>query len=303
MSETDLITTEQRELAPIPDTERPVTGPPDLMAHMMQLPVEQMQEHLSEYWDRRQAFRAWLYSKFVKGVHFGFPPGLEPEFDSRGYAKVWMKGGYQYISPEQWTIKPSLFKAGAQFICALLYVRPEFEADMGGWEQLGKPADTFVYTCRIISKSNGQVLGQGRGVRKVGEKKMDANASLKMCQKAALVDAVINAYGLSDLFTQDTEDSPSREPHANPEADGSKPKQQPRAQRVTKEELAELHSAWCEIAHDPKDSEEFFALIRKETDGRDFNPRQPGQWTRDEFTKVAEAIRVQREGEYPPDGQ
>jgi hypothetical protein len=243
---------------------------------------EQMRQGLSEYWDRRQAFRDWIKSHMQEGLHFGYPPGCKP-----GNA-----------DPKQWQAKPSLYKAGADFICDLLGLQPMFEADLDGWKQLGEPKGTFVSSCKLISRATGEVIGHGRGAFKIGTKGMQENASLKMSQKAAKVDAVLNAYGLSDLFTQDVEDM-GPEQHENPAADASKPKQTPRAQRVTKEELGELHVAWTEVAYDPKDSEEFFKLIY-ETTMREFNPRKPGEWTRDDFTKVAEAIRLKRDGEAPP---
>ena len=50
-------------------------------------------------------------------------------------------------------------------------------------------------------------MGEGMGVFCVGEKKMQENAALKMAEKRALVDAVINTVPVAaDRFTQDLEE-------------------------------------------------------------------------------------------------
>lgn len=163
----------------------------DLRGMAMLMPSEQMSVALAEYKDRRQTFRKWLLEQLRQGVHYGYPPGCEPRGNVR---------------PEQWTNKPSLYKAGADFMCDLMGVRDEYEADTAAWEQLGKRDGTFVMACRLVSRKTGEVIGEGRGAFADGQKKMGANAALKMAKKCAKVDAVINSWGLSDLFTQDVED-------------------------------------------------------------------------------------------------
>jgi hypothetical protein len=51
------------------------------------------------------------------------------------------------------------------------------------------------------------VLGEGRGAGVAGVKRRDGNGAVKIAQKSAKIDAVINTLGLSDLFTQDLEDT------------------------------------------------------------------------------------------------
>lgn len=237
----------------------PPSIPPDMRAGLMMLPREQQAIVAAEYVDRRKAFRDWLRSQLIEGVHYGYPPKLAPKFDKDGNALVsaWNKkanegkGGYETttVAPNSWTMKPSLYKAGADFVCDLLVARDEYEADMLGWEQLGKPKETFVYACRLYSRANGDLIGEGRGVRSVGQKGGDANNAIKMAKKSAKVDAVLNAYGLSDLFTQDTDEPPQRGP------ENESPKQAPNApqahargeapiQRPTAAEMKKLCGVW-----------------------------------------------------------
>ena len=59
---------------------------------------------------------------------------------------------------------------------------------------------------------------------------MRENASIKMAQKAAKVDAVLNGWGLSDLFTQDLEDL--KEEAIQPEQVANAPKSASRGDRI-----------------------------------------------------------------------
>lgn len=183
------------------------------------LPVETMRPMLAEYVDRRRAFRDWLLGQLVMGVHFGTPPGCEP--DNR-------------IDPLQWKAKPSLYKAGADFVCDLLQMDPRFSPDVEAWKMLGAKEGTVVMKCELVSRSEnpffrrkaGEVLGEGRGAGVAGVKKRDGNGAIKIAQKSAKIDAVINALGLSDLFTQD-----APEPSEAPEGNESAPRVAPRAER------------------------------------------------------------------------
>jgi len=200
--------------APIPAIALPVDRSVSL------LPVEVMVPVLAEYTERRTTFRDWLRARMVQGIHFGYPPGV-----NRGDER-----SLQYAS------RPSLYKAGAQLCCDLLKMRPEWAADESAWRMLGSEPGVFVFACRLINlggpffadRPNGETLGEGRGVFKVGEKKMQENAAIKMAEKRALIDAVINTLAIADLFTQDIEPP---EPGEAPEHRADAPKVAPRAER------------------------------------------------------------------------
>lgn len=196
-------------LLPVREAEQ-MTPPMVVNAHAVDvslLPVSQMIPVLDEYRARRVAFRRWVLSQMKRGLHYGVPPGCEPNGRT---------------NPEQWQHKPSLYKAGADMLCDLLKMRPEFEADEIAWKLMGSKPGVPVFRCRLINigspffagRNIGEVLGEGRGAAAEGQKKRDANAAIKVAQKCAKVDAVINTLGLSDLFTQDMDNEPEGDPES-----------------------------------------------------------------------------------------
>lgn len=204
----------------------------DARSMLMSMPVDKMASALSEYDDRRKLFREWLMSKLTRGVHYGFSPGCEPKLNANGDLISW---DGKAISKQSWVAKPSLYKAGAEFIADLLNLLPVYSADKDTWEMLGAEKGVVVMRCQLYPKGAAWIpenlVGEGIGCRKVGEKKGNENNAVKMAQKSAMVCATLNSYGLSDLFTQDTEDGnigpePARNPSARPE-----PKVPPRGKR------------------------------------------------------------------------
>ncbi|CAB4191581.1 hypothetical protein UFOVP1229_50 [uncultured Caudovirales phage] len=190
---------------------------------LMNMPVAEMAIAQEEYDARRKQFRDWIKAKLVPGVHYGFAPGCEPKLNDNGELLMWSQGGNKVIPKDSWSAKPSLYKAGAEFVCDLMNLLPVYTPDKSAWEMLGSPAGTFVMRCQLYPKGSTHVpenmLGEGLGCRSVGDKKGDANNAIKMAQKSAMVCAVLNSYGLSDLFTQDIEDGGvGREPAKNPPA-------------------------------------------------------------------------------------
>lgn len=210
------------EIATVPEIPVRATAPAlaNLRQAVMTLDAENMQIALSEFTERRNTFRRWLLSQLTEGVHYGFPPGCEP------------RAG---VDVKQWKQKQSLYKAGAELLIELLGWRCEFEPDNDIWLQLGKPMSVCV-RCRIVD-GNGNPVGEGRGARQRGAKKMDDNGTIKMAEKCAKVNAVINALSLSDLFGQDLEDLA---PNSHPQHNESAPKVQPRASRVDSVMLKKL---------------------------------------------------------------
>ena len=176
--------------------------------------VEDQRKGLAEYDARRGFFRKWLLSHLIEGVHYGFPPGCEPKYDADGNILVWSKPKKKMvsISPKQWQPKPSLYKAGALLIVDLLKIKVQYNADAEAWLQMGSKAGMSVIRCTIFDHGSGKEMGQGHGIFEVGQKGMNANAAIKMAEKCALINAVINTIPImSDLFTQDIEDVPQLE--------------------------------------------------------------------------------------------
>lgn len=274
----------------VPETQPQRTALADLRAHSMSVPVEVMQHALAEYSERRDYFRDWLRQQLIAGVHYGVPPGCEPKVNDRGEIVI---NGTAYPK-EQWQTKPSLYKAGAAFICDLLGIRAEFKADTEAWHQLGSPNGTFVMACRLYSRQTGELIGEGRGVRRQDQKKQDANANLKMAEKCSLVDAVLNAYALSDLFTQDIDEPPERydNPAQQPDAPQAGTRQQ-RAAPVTAKQVASLVEQWKANRHDSDATPDKWAEWVFLATGCNFEVKKASQWTQ----KMVEACecKLQRE--------
>jgi hypothetical protein len=265
------------EIATVPQQ----AAPPmltDLRGTIMQLSVPNMEMALGEFTARRNAFRLWLMEQMKLGTHYGVPPGCEPR-----------KG----VNPDQWTAKPSLYKSGADFLCDLMGWRSVFDTDVTTWEMLGKP-EAVCMQCTLVDSQSNEV-GQGRGARRKGEKSMEINATIKMAEKCAKVNAVINALSLSDMFTQDLEDLKPK--HVNPVADETQPKQQPRSERVTGEELVNQKKLWESNNQGlPVDAWREFVSNAVQ---RDFDIKKPGLWTREDFDRLKDAVSFDVAGAIP----
>ena len=226
----------------------------DTRSMMMSLPVEEMIVIQGEYVARRKQFRDWIKSQLVEVVHFGFAPGCEPKLNDRGEVGIWNKtanngaGGMKWYPPEQWTAKPSLYKPGAEFICDLMNLLALYSHDEDGWQQLGGVPGVFVMRCRLFPKGvehlPQNMIGEGLGVRKVGQKGGDENNAIKMAQKSAMVAAVLNSFGLSDLFTQDAEEMQNRGPEmAENPSPRAEPRVAPRGNRDQRQSMLERFNA------------------------------------------------------------
>lgn len=277
----------------------------DLRTHALSVPVETMQRGLAEYSDRRKAFRDWLKSQLVTGSHYGFPPGCEPKSEMRD-GVMWYRSGQSWFPETQWEPKPSLYQAGADFVIDLMGVRPEFAADIDAWKQLGEPKDTFVFCCKLFSKATKELLGEGRGARKVGQKGGDANNAIKMAMKGAKVSAVLNTWGLADLWTQDLEDGPPQPQHDNPEASPDVPTEKPRGNRpppaskapteVSPDQLGHVSAHW-KATHPQADGDttaqrqKFYTWARTVAK-REFDPSKLASWKTADYHACCDMLKI-----------
>lgn len=253
----------------------------DLRQAALSVPVEVMRAGLDEYAEKRNTFRAWLLSQMTEGVHYGFPPGC-----SGSVAKE-----------IEYKKRPSLYKAGAEFVADLLGLRAEFIPLLTDPEWINKPNANICVECKLWSRQTGELMGQGLGGRTVGTKKMDFNASLKMAQKSSLVMAVLSCYGLSDLFTQDMEDY-AAEAHEPPPSNPNAAKAAPRGERVTKEQLQEQLNRYRQLH--PNDDREALASYCKLACGHPIErPTNAACWTVAELADLEAAITREMESGIP----
>lgn len=135
------------------------------------------------------------------------------------------------------TSKPTLFKPGAERICAAFAVVPRFEIVeqevdheielrwRKKWKDWNNGSFTwqveegtawglyrYVVRCTLHLRATGEIVGEGVGAcssleSKYCDRPRDVeNTILKMGKKRAFIDATLTAFGLSDEFTQDVED-------------------------------------------------------------------------------------------------
>ena len=196
--------------------------------------------------------RNWILSKLVEGVHYGIPPGCEPDTK---------------IDPKQWKARRMLYKAGAQFIAEILKWEPRFEADMTAWEQGGKVAGTHYRKCTLYRKSDHKFVGEGNGMGQVGAKRRDGNAAIKVGNKCALSDAILNATGLSDLFTQDGPEPDEKEASAKSAAASRTGKKPPNTETANAlKAVSAIYKDWCKRAGQDGGTEQAGADFRAWTE-------------------------------------
>jgi hypothetical protein len=283
---------------PVPCDSSPLA---DLRDAALAMTPELQAVALRDFKELRDNFRAWLLAQMKPGVHYGFPPGVAPRLETRGGVPGFLlwnskKKTNVWYPETQWKPRQSLYQSGADFVIELMGLQATFEADEGAWKMAGGRAGQLIYRCDLISRSNGKKIGEGIGARELGQKGGDLNNSVKMACKAAKVAAVINAYGLSDLFTQDLEDLPPPE-YDNPEHDDDAPSVAPRGERsaappepepqpaaVTQEQLGKLVTEWkTQQPGDP--GREDFARWALETCGGNWNPNKAKEWDRAKLSK------------------
>lgn len=164
-----------------------VAGPQhDLRHTMISQPVAQQAASLMEYKERRDYFREWLWSQLQEGLHYGYPPGCEPNWarNKEGViigTKDW-KGNL--IPLESWQPKPSLYASGADFVCEICGLRDEYQTDEVGWKMMGGITGLAVVRCRLFSRQTGELIGESLGSYLDAKKaEKESNKTFKMASK------------------------------------------------------------------------------------------------------------------------
>lgn len=102
--------------------------------------------------------------------------------------------------------KPSLFKGGAERILTRMHCTATIKRDSDTWEMLGSPKGVICYIAEIWDDKK-EKTGEGRGCANLQERTIHSeNTCAKIAKKRAIVDGVIQSFGLSSKFTQDIED-------------------------------------------------------------------------------------------------
>lgn len=174
----------------------------------LDMPVATFSGALKRRGDNRKALIDWVRSSLVPGADFG------PIHVMKGCSKKnWCN------DPSHWS-KDSLRKPGAEKICGMLGVLVTFPA-LVEYEQAaiqGKEIQSIMLRCHLLSPDGSKVVAEGSGARNVAQDYGDLNKALKMCMKSAQIDATLRMAGLSEIFTQDLEDTvePDQQAAADP---------------------------------------------------------------------------------------
>jgi hypothetical protein len=196
--------------APLPESQarglmRPEASPLDL-------PTELFTAGLDRRKQNRMALLEWIRTALVDGTDYGRLHIVGKErcpLARSGQAA-------QCQIPQHWS-KPSLFKPGAEKICGMLGVTVHFPS-WPAYEQAavsGQNLSVILLRCEL-QDSQGRMVAEGIGARRLQQDYGDLNKTLKMAGKSAHIDATLRLAGLSEVFTQDLEDLP---PGGTPKTD------------------------------------------------------------------------------------
>lgn len=146
--------------------------------------------------ENRNTMLGWIKSNLTDGVDYG-----SIHIAKKDECKLGKK-----CKNKSHFSKPSLFKPGAEKICGLLGLRPEYPS-IAEYEQRaisGGKIDVIILRCLLYS--GDRIVAEGTGSRIVSKDYGDINKSIKMALKSGQIDATLRCGGLSEIFTQDIED-------------------------------------------------------------------------------------------------
>lgn len=140
--------------------------------------------------DQRKIIADFVKENLVDGVDFGVIESTT-------------KSGKTFKS------KPTLYKPGMEKIFSLFGLATELEKDTTTLEMLDTIKNCIAFKCSVTR--NGQKIAEGRGAATVGDMGRDVNATIKIAEKRARMDACLS-MGFSEYFTQDMDDPEYRKP-------------------------------------------------------------------------------------------
>jgi hypothetical protein len=160
---------------------------------------KQLKASLKRLEVQRALLRDFVNKQLVEGVDYG---------------KIHFSSSCAYKStpdkcnnPDHFT-KPTLYKPGQEKIFSLMKLTSRLEPDEDTLSMLSEEKGLVAYLCRVYR--GGEEVAQGRGAAKIGDRQRDANATIKIAEKRARMDACLS-LGFSEFFTQDMEDPEYKE--------------------------------------------------------------------------------------------
>ncbi len=182
--------------------------------------ADDLRKRFAQEDERYEALREWVRTFMKEGIDFGTIPGCGP--------------------------KPSLFKPGSEKLIQRFHLQPVFRQDTESWAMFGDRPGLICLCCELVCRDTGAVVGEGRGAARLDERKgWTENNCIKIAEKRAQVDAVLRTVGLSEVFTQDTEDMTPANRSTTPARTNNTPKANGHGKHQTVEHRdSERAQAW-----------------------------------------------------------
>jgi hypothetical protein len=166
------------------------------VASIFDIEPRQFKAGLKRRKTNRDALMEWIKEALVEGTDWGRLHVVKRDQCNKG----------KYCDNPYHFSKPSLWKPGAEKIVGMMNLRAEYPAADEWLKKIlkGDQLDQIGFVCNLVNK-DGAIVSSGVGMRRLADDG-DANKAFKMAKKSALIDAVLGAGGLSEVFTQDVED-------------------------------------------------------------------------------------------------
>lgn len=144
-----------------------------------------------------------------------FKAGIKRRFSNRKHfltqiGKALVTGTDFGLIEVKGTMRPCLFKPGAEKIAGLLGVRSRWPTLDEQIDRVQGGANCVILKCQLLDRED-RIVSEGVGARLLSTDGGDINKAFKMAKKSSLIDAVLNCGGLSELYSQDLEDLPPSE--------------------------------------------------------------------------------------------
>lgn len=159
------------------------------------LSTKDLKKALDAQTEQRQLIADFVKKHLVKGVDFiqiHVVKNCRDEDNRRGSCK--QKSHFS---------KDILAKPGQEKIFSLFQLTSELVKDEETIEMLQGERGLVAYKCLV--KRGDQIVAEGRGACRVGDNRRDVNATIKIAEKRARMDACLS-LGFSEYFAQDLDD-------------------------------------------------------------------------------------------------
>lgn len=175
------------------DSEPQVDDQQSSLALVGGVSTAQLQQALSIQTEQRQLIKKFVQEHLEDGIDYGkihvVAAGKCPDPYN-------CKKSYHYS-------KPVLFKPGQEKLFSLFQITSQLERDEQTYEMLPDVTNLVAYKC--VMYREGKIVGEGRGSATVGDNRRDVNATIKIAEKRARMDACLS-LGFSEFFAQDLDD-------------------------------------------------------------------------------------------------